>query len=99
MSGTTPLHTFTLPFHVDTIKSVRIIYSQNNKVLFVKTKDDCFLEGNTVEVKLMQEDTLQFDYKTPVEIQVRVLTLDGDSLKSTIKSMSVGRCLEKEVIE
>lgn len=98
MCGTTPTHTFTLPFSVNEIKSVRIIYAQGSKPLFVKEKGDCTLENNVITVKLTQEDTLLFDYKKRVEIQVRVLTTDDDSIISTIKSISVGRCLEKEVI-
>ena len=98
MCGTTPTHTFTLPFPVDEIKSVRIIYSQGDKPLFVKETDDCTLENNTITVKLTQEDTLKFDHKKSVFVQVRVLTHNDDSLISGIKSISVGRCLEKEVI-
>lgn len=97
--GTTPTHTFTLPFDVDLIKSVRVIYAQDNQIVFVKNTEDCTLADNTVTVKLTQEETLSFDYKKAVEIQVRVLTADDESLVSGIKCVSVGRCLDEDVIE
>lgn len=99
MCGTTPTHTFTLPFDVDLIKSVRVIYAQDNQIVFVKNTKDCTLANNTVTVKLTQKDTFAFDYKKSVEIQVRVLTVDGESLVSGIRCISVGRCLDKDVIE
>ena len=35
MQGTTPTHTFYLPFSTDIIKTVRIIYCQNDECLYV----------------------------------------------------------------
>ena len=99
MCGSTPTHTFTLPFNVDIIKNVRVVYSQGDEPLFVKEMDDCVLKDYIMSVKLTQEDTLSFDYKKLARIQVRVLTINDDSLVSTIKTITPGRCLEKEVIE
>ena len=99
MCGTTPTHTFTIPFSVADIKNVRIAYAQGDEVKLVKEISDCQLEGNTVVVKLTQEDTLSFDPKKRVEVQMKVLTHGDDTLVSTIKSVSVGRCLDEEVIK
>ena len=98
MCGTTPTHIFTLPFSVDVIKKIRIVYSQDNQIVFTKETDDCTLEDNIVTVKLTQKETLSFDYKKAVEIQVRILTNDDDSLISGIRCVTVGRCLDKEVL-
>ena len=98
MCGTTPTHTFTVPFSVDVIKSVRVIYSQNDKPVVVKETADCVLANNTVVTKLTQKETMSFDPKVRVEIQLHVLTTTDESIVSSIKCVSVGRCLDKDVI-
>ena len=97
--GTTPRHTFELPFGVDVIDKVRVIYSQNGINKLIKEKGDCILEGNTVQVNLTQEDTFLFDCRYPVKLQVRVLTIGGDALATEPYSMTVYECLEMEVIK
>lgn len=96
--GTTPTHTFEVPFDLTTAKRVRLIYSQNNKVLFVKEKDALTINGGVIEHKLTQEETLAFDTRYLVEIQIRVLTETDDALASDIITTTVGRLLEDEVM-
>ena len=96
--GSTPTHVFTLPFGVETIKTVEITYEQNEEVKLKKTNIDCTLEENTVSVKLTQEDTFKFDEKPLVKIQIRVLTLDGDVIPSEIMYATVKECLSDEVL-
>ena len=96
--GTTPLHIFRLPFSTENIEKLRVIYSQNNKPVVRKELRDCTLEGNTIKLKLTQEDTLELDSKFPVEIQVRVLMTGGDVLASFPLETSLYRCLEDEVL-
>ena len=93
--GTTPTHTFVLAVDAAVVRKVRVLYSQNGKV--VLTRDDADLEGNVATVKLTQEETLQFTGGSRVEIQVRLLTLGGDALASDIISVPVDRLLESEV--
>ena len=97
--GTTPKHHFTLPFDTGLLKTVRIVYSQMDEVILVKTGDDLIFEGDTVTTQLSQEETLRFSCRKPVEIQVRVLTKAGEAHNSVIIKTSVSRCLETEVIE
>ena len=94
--GTTPLHTFTIPFDTGLIDRVRVIYSQNGQP--VLKKDNCTLDGNLIKVKLTQEDTLSFTASYPVDIQVRVVLHDGEALVSSINKVSVEKCLENEVL-
>ena len=96
--GSTPTHIFTLPFGVETVKTVEITYAQNEEVKLKKTDVDCVLEGSTVSVKLTQEDTFKFDEKPLVKIQIRVLTLDGDVIPSEIMYATVKECLSDEVL-
>lgn len=99
IQGTTPEHKFTLPFDTNVISKVRIIYAQDDTPLVIKNTEDCALENNTVSVKLSQADTLLFSCFKPVHIQIRVLTLGGESLISKPIAVIVSRCLEKEVLE
>lgn len=94
--GTTPTHTFALPFDVDMIEKVRVLYSQNDELKLTKT--DAALDRNTVTVKLTQEDTFKLESGLVVDIQLRVLTVDGDALNSDIIRVPVERCLESEVL-
>lgn len=96
--GTTPTHTFTLPFGVETVAKVRILYAQHDEVLVTKTEEDCTMTGQTIQVRLTQEETLALDSSTVVAIQLRVLTTGGEALASDIMRVLPGDCLENEVM-
>lgn len=97
--GTTPKHIFTLPFAASLASVIQITYQQGNEIVLQKNTGDCTPDGNTVSVKLTQEDTFKFDARQDVMIQIRVLTAGGDALTSDIIRVSVGRCLDDEVLE
>lgn len=96
--GTTPTHTFTLPFSVDAINKVRVIYAQSEIVKIIKKESEVKLQGNQVVVKLTQQDTLKLNCKLKTDIQLRVLTHAGDALASKIYTLSTKRCLDNEVL-
>lgn len=96
--GTTPKHTFTIPFETSEIKEVRIIYGQEDVQLFVKQTSDCVLEGKTITLRLTQEDTLKFNHEKLAQIQLRVLTNSGDVLSTEVMVAFVGKCLDTEVM-
>ena len=93
IKGTTPTHTFSLPFGTEMIKKIEVVYAQNDAVKLTKESEDCAFDGNTVSVKLTQEDTLVFDEGVCVEIQVRVLTLADDALASNVMRIRCEDCL------
>ena len=97
--GTTPTHTFTLPCDSSLIKSMMIIYAQDDVEVFHKDTEDCSFEGNTVKVTLTQSDTLLLDHKRNVQLQLRVLTNDGVAFRSNIETVAVGKILNDEVLE
>lgn len=97
--GTTPTHTWELPFDASMAKRVRVIYGQNNKVLFVKEKDECEIEGNIIKVTLSQEETFMFDSRYYAQLQIRVLFEDGSTVSTNISEIVVGETLEEEVME
>lgn len=96
--GTTPAHTFTLPFDVSSIKEVKIIYSQADRIVFCKKTEDCELEGMSITTHLTQEETFMFDCKKMVQIQLRILTTTGDALSTEVMEYTVKKCLDNEVI-
>ena len=96
--GTTPTHTFALPFDSSVISALRIIYAQGGEVIVTKTLEDVTVDGNDVSVKLTQEDTLSFDSEKAVEIQIRILTPSNDAIASNTIVVSALRCLENEVL-
>lgn len=96
--GTTPTHTFNLPFDTYLIDKIKISYAQDGNVVLTKEKDDCTLQGNSVKVRLTQEETLKFNARYKVQIQVRVLTTESDSLASKIYERSMEDILEEGVL-
>lgn len=98
MRGTTPTHTFELPFDVSSFKTVRVIYSQDDTPVLVKTDGEVKVSGNTINVQLTQDDTFSFSADKRVSIQIRLLAQDGNALASDIMMKSVQECLENEVM-
>ena len=96
--GSTPKHTFTLPFETDLIQELKITYSQNKKIILEKYLADCEVDKNSVSYKLTQEETFLFADGVHVECQVRVLKTTGDVLASNIRIVTVERCLDREVL-
>lgn len=97
--GTTPTHIFTIPFDTALIADLRISYAQSGKEVIVKTKEEATLDGQTITVKLSQEDTFSFDCSKNVLVQVRVLTLGGEAVSSDVIVVSVEQCLNNEVLD
>lgn len=98
MRGTTPTHTFKIPFDVSLVQKAVVIYAQDDIVVFSKETEQCHMNGNEISVTLTQEDTLKLDCKKLVQIQLRVLTTDGTALASVVTRMNVGKCLKDEVL-
>lgn len=96
--GTTPTHTFDLPFDTSIIKTLRILYAQEGKTVLEKTEADCSMAGNTITLTLSQRDTLALSAGTFAECQIRVLTKDGAALASVPMGVPVGKVLSEEVL-
>ena len=78
--GTTPIHEFELPIDTALLKEVKVIYAQNDEMIFCKRAKDCSLNGNVIRIKLTQEDTFLVDCNKMVQVWIRALTHNGDSL-------------------
>ena len=99
MIGTTPTHTFRIPSDIfPTISEVKVTYKQNGKVVLEKYTDDCTIQNGAIVTKLSQSDTFLFDANSLVEMQVRILTLGDDCVKSKVIYKSTTECLDIEVL-
>lgn len=96
--GTTPTHTYVLDFDTSAIKTVKITYSQAGREVLTKRTQDCTLDGHTISVRLSQEETFLFKGHALATIQLRILTAVGDALTSDPMTVSVGECLDDEVL-
>lgn len=96
--GTTPIHTFELPFDTAMIKTLEICYAQDRTVILTKTAEDCTLSENTITVPFTQEDTFKFADDKKAEVQIRVLTLGGEVIASFPQRVVVHGSLSDEVL-
>lgn len=97
--GTTPKHTFTLPFDCAEITKLSIAYAQGDDVIVEKTLSDCEINGNTLSVILSEEETLRFDVnKRCAEIQLRVARGETKSASDILK-VPVDRILKEGCLE
>lgn len=96
--STTPMHVFNIPFDSSNIKRLRITYVQKKLTVVEKTEKDAKFDGNTITVVLTQQDTLKFDDRRPVEIQIKVMLKNGKVAATSVGELEVGRALNEEVL-
>ena len=80
------------------IKSIRIVYAQNTRTVLVKNTEDVTIGDKSVSVRLTQEETRRFSPTGNADIQVRILTVQGDALASDIIRVPVQDVLDNEVL-
>ena len=99
--GTTPTHSFILPFSVDMIDDCSIAYAQKGHLKLVKQFNDCVLQDNVISTTLNQDETLGFNPCTPyVEVQLKVkLKSTQEVLATDIFKKSLKDILDEEVME
>lgn len=95
--GTTPTHIFNVNVDLSEAEVIYITYKQSESIVVEKEKADCTVSGETISVKLTQEDTLKFN-TAPVEIQIRARFPDGSAIASNIMQTTVTRILKGGVI-
>jgi hypothetical protein len=95
--GTTPTHTWVLPFDASLLKEVSITYMQNEEIIVKKTEEDCTMEGNKISITLTQEDTLKLEPKVRTTVQLKVMTQNKSVMATKPKSISVSDVQDKEV--
>lgn len=107
--ATTPIHTFVFEEDPSGYERILITYAQGGSIVMEKEKQDLSFE--TMEdvlshkqrfkafFRLSQEDTKKFKAGGgQVQVQVRVLTENGEALASDKKTISVQDVLNDEVL-
>ncbi len=92
--GTTPTHIFTTDIDLSEATEIYITYSQKDNVIVEKTIDDMDISETKLVVGLSQKDTLLFDDRCKVEIQIRAIFADGTAIASNIMSIPIGKILK-----
>ena len=98
--GTTPTLVCTFPDSVDLTEAehVYLTVSQRGRKLR-KSDGELTITANSVGVYLAQKDTLWLNAASPCEVEVNWTYSDGSRGKSEIATVTIGRTLEKEVLE
>lgn len=97
--GTTPTHYFNVPIDTSRIKELKIVYSQKEKPILAKRKEDCVIEEGKITTTLSQEETFLFESDKFISIQMRVLMNEGACLTSKPHMVSVEKCFDNEVLK
>ena len=98
IQGTTPTHSFQLPFDTSRIKTARFVYSQEGEVSIVKTGEDVAISPEGVSTTLTQEDTYSLTPGLKVKLLLRILTTDGEAKASDPVWFLCRGCECKEVM-
>ena len=97
--GTTPTHTFSLPFERENISDLRITYEQNGQDILIKHLNDVeFNDNNEISITLTQQETFSFQEKKLVQVQLKIKTTKNQVLNSDIIEIKVDASLDEEVI-
>lgn len=99
--GTTPTHSFKLPFPASVVQIARFVYSQNGTVKIIRDSREGkaeILEDGSVITTLTQDDTYGLTKDAPVKLLLRVLTKDGTALVSDTEIGICYGCDCKEVL-
>ena len=96
--GSTPTHEITTDISLVDAEVIYVTYEQLNRMVVEKGKDDIAVEADKLIIELSQEETLKFNDKYKVEIQVRARFADGRAPVSNIMTTTVDRLLKGDVI-
>lgn len=96
--GCTTLNGFTFPYRKEDVSALRITYSQDGKKVVEKNLNDCEFIDDSIQVLLSQEETLRFNERLRISIQIRVRLNDGTVTKSELIKAHSDPILNEEVI-
>lgn len=96
--GTNWPHGFTLPFDTSSVKEVLVSYAQDDVEVFKKITEDCTMEGNHIGIEITQKESFKLSPRKNLQVQLRLLTVDGEPLITKIFTVPVEKALNKEVL-
>lgn len=95
---TTPTFAFTLPFDTSSVSKARISFGQDKRELVKKTEAAITMQEKVISCELTQKESGMFDDRKPMQIQLKVKTLNGNVLSTDIYEVDVGASLNKEIL-
>ena len=95
--GSTPTHSFSIPFDTSIITGVLIMYAQGGEEVFRKKTADCTITDHDVSVTLTQSETLSLKAEA-CKVQMVVYSADKALVSNTIE-VSVDDILSEDVEE
>jgi hypothetical protein len=93
--GTTPSFSFTLPYTIDEISKMSMVFVQQGKVIIKKVKSDFSHTNKIFIVSLTQQETNLFNSQNEVRVQLKlqldntkqVFISDEDTMKFEVKKI------------
>lgn len=97
--GTTPTHKITTDVDLTDAKEIYVTYNQNSyNVVEKKSEDFDELTSEYLALRLTQDETLRFNDRGKITIQVRAVFADGTALVSNVMETTPYKLLKKGVI-
>ena len=96
--GTTPTHTITTDLDLTEAAVIFLTYKQCKHVVCEFERDRLTVESDQIQVTLTQAETLAFDDRKDVDIQIRARFPDGSAVASNIMTITVTEILKDGVI-
>lgn len=96
--GSTPTHTFSTPYKADSVEKAIITYSQNGRIVLEKEGLELTIKDYCISTELTQEETLSFDERGDVRMQIKVKLTNGKVIPSNDMYASLKDVLNKEVM-
>lgn len=98
MRGSTPVQSFKTPLKKDDVKTLSVTYVQDGVVVIKKKRVDVEVQDYKITFRLTQEETLMFNDKNMIEIQVKMKDTSDILHISNIIRRSAKRVLDEDVI-
>lgn len=99
--GSTPIHTFTLPFAASDCLTARVSYRQESKTIITKTVDTFGGNGGgscVISVSFTQAESMRFQDAKDISAQVNLITTDNMRHTSKPIQISAGTQYDRKVI-
>lgn len=101
--GTTPTFTLTIPdkeeLDLNNAENIYFTIRQGSLKITKSGEDIIIINEYTVQVSFTQEETLQFRYNIPAEIQLNWIYANGARAATKIKTIELSKNLIREVLE
>lgn len=94
--GSTPTFTCSLPADASLFTEIGVTFVQDGQELVSLTRDDLTASGTSITFTLGEEQTLAFAAGVSAELQLRLVTAEGDIFLSLPKRLAVRRRLPED---